>query len=906
MTTPATPRTPRTPRGAAVPRQRWSTATGGEVRAAEVVTVDGEPWVVALAGSVLQAADGSGRRRWWLPRRVVSRIIAAGELMGSGAPSILVRGTLRELVLLDARTGQTLWTWWAPDGTFINDAGAVLVLPAEAGARLLVAPIYGSTIEAFDLRADAPGRPAWTLQGTWDAGFGPSLIAADMDGTGVPRIVLSSRRGDVDRTHGGRHTTAQTVLGRRHGLLYQAVVDAADGTVLRETAWAPNPRGHRCARPYGLLTAVPFEPGGRPGIVMACCQVEEYLAVTRQLPDGTLERAWSRFVEKDWPNDRQELRVHPDSVRDLRRDGRPELVSSLWDGRRWRTSVQDLASGRDRAGDRLLDRVLWGCLATADGSMTLVVSQATSRPVRGPTTVELIDGASLEVVDRRRGAEVLVGAERLPAHVAFMADRRGLARVTVDAAQAVVVRDPGGALHAWLPDGRTGARSVRMGTARDGLVSGGVGWALVADRTGRIRRLGPPFGPADPGPGMRAHGRVAPIVASRDRAGAMVGVELPGARTRLFRPDAPGGASPGVVAGRQLALRLGADGDALVRAFTREEAGRTLLCIGSADGDTAPISVPLDAPLDRPVHWLADGSMVLTLRTGTHTLATEVREADGTRRWRLDAGAYLHGPAAVDLDDGPLVVLDDHGVLHAVDGAGPASGDPMPRPAVRWTRDWTAAYSQPIVGPFLAGGGMAILRANGIHGMELLDLTGRRRWRTEAPLWQYATGDAVVARAGGGWMLVAGRRDGRVDGIDTRDGRIAWSLPLTDALDDVALAAVDLDGAAEDGVVVGLPDGRLVALEALARGPAIRWTVRLAAGVGSIRALPRPAADRAPATALVVATVDGRVRLLDPSTGRPPPARHPGRDDRLHPPGVRALGGPPMGVTGLGPTTIEP
>ncbi|MFN8520142.1 MAG: PQQ-binding-like beta-propeller repeat protein [Chloroflexota bacterium] len=834
--------------------------------AAEVLTVDGEPLVVALAGTVLQAADATGRRRWWLPRRVVSRIIAAGELTGSGAASILARGTLRELVLLDARTGRTIWTWWAPDGTFINDAGAVLLLPAEAGARLLVAPIYGSTIEAFDLSAVDPGRPAWTLHGTWDAGFGPSLIAADMDGIGMPRIVLSSRRGDMDRTHGGRHTTAETVLGKRHGLLYQAVVDAADGTILRETAWAPNPRGHRCARPYGLLTAVPFEPGGRPGIVMACCQVEEYLAVTRQLPDGTLERAWSRFVEKDWPTDRQELRVHPDSVRDLRRDGRPELVSSLWDGRRWRTSVQELASGRDRAGDRLLDRVLWGCLSAADGSTSLVVSESTGRPVRGPTTVELIDGASLEVVDRRRRAQVLVGAERLPGHVAFMADRRGLARVTVDSSEAVVVRDRGGALHAWWPDGRTGSRSSRIGTARDVLVSAGVGWTLVADRGGRIRRLGSPFGPTDPAPGLRTHGRVAPVAATRDREGTTVSVELPGARTRTVRPTGPGALAAHTVVGRQVALRVAANGDVLARALTRDRGGRTLLCLETTHQGTEPVTVGLDAPLDRPVQWMADGSLLITLRTGTHTLATEVREGDGTLRWRLAAGAYLHAPAAADLEEGPLVVLDDHGILHAVDGAS-GSGQ---APILRWTRDWTAAYGQPIVGPFLPGGGVGILRANGIHGMELLDLAGRRRWRTEAPLWRYATGDAVVARASGGWMLVAGRRDGRLDGIDARDGRIAWSVPLTDALDDVALAAADLDGDGEDEVVVGLPDGRLVALGGLSHEPAIRWAVRLAAGVASIQALPaRPGAGE-PVTVLVVATVDGRVRLLDLPAGQRP------------------------------------
>lgn len=845
---------------AAKPRTRWSASTGGEVRAAQVVDVDGESWVVALAGTVLQAADPSGRRRWWLPTRPVSRLLAAGDLTGTGQPSILVRGTQRELAILDAHTGRTLWTWSSPEGTFVNDAGAVLLVPAGRGHRLFVAPIYGTSIEAFDLTGPDRIRHAWTLEGDWDAGFGPSLIAADMDGTGDPRIVLSSRRGDVDRTRLGRHTSAETVLGRRHGLLYQAVVDAAVGAVVREVAWAPNPRGHRCARPYGLLTAVPFARGERSGIVMASCQVEEYLAVTRQLPDGTLERAWSRFVEKDWPTDRQELRVHPDSVRDLRGDGRPELVSSLWDGRRWRTSVRELASGRDRAGDRLEHRVLWGCLAMEGGRSCLVVGESRQRSVGGPTTLELVDGDTLELIDRRRASEVVVGVDRPPLHVAFMAERRGVARLRTGETEAAVIRDRHGSLHAWWFDSATGAATVPIGGSRDMSVSAGTDWALVADMAGHVRGVGAPFGPGAGGAVMRTQGRVAAVVGACDAQGGVVGVELPGPRVRLVGAGPRHGRTGRARSGRQLAMRIGGDDRVLSLAFTRDVRGETRLHLHAPDGHVT--NVALGAPLDRPVHWMADGSMVLTLRTGTHTLMTELREPDGRLRWRLDAGAYLHGPASAMLADGPLIVLDDHGLLHAVDGMAVAPMDGVPRPVVRWRRDWTAAYSQPILGPFLPDGGMAIVRANGIHGMELLDLRGRRRWRIEAPLWRYATGEAVVARRGDGWVLVAGRRDGRLDGIDLRDGRVAWSLPLMDALDDIALAAVDLDADGQHEVLVGLPDGRLLALDGLEDLPSPRWASQMDAGVAAIVPLPVRSQTSHRSVAAVIATADGRVRLV--------------------------------------------
>ncbi|MBX3030674.1 MAG: PQQ-binding-like beta-propeller repeat protein [Chloroflexi bacterium] len=842
-------------------RRRWSMATGGDVRWARVLEVGGDRWIVALAGSVLQAADATGRTRWSLARRMVSRVIAAGDLTGDGDATILARGTQRELMLLDARTGTSRWTWTSPEGTFVQDAGAVLLLPLEVGHRLIVAPIYGTTIEAFDLVGDRPGRHAWTLAGTWDAGFGPSMVAADMDGDGSLQVVLSSRRGDVDRSRAGRHTSAETVLGKRRGQLYQAIMDAHHGTIRREVAWTPNPRGHRCARPYGLLTTTPTEPGGRPSIVLGCCQVEEYLAVTHQRSDGTLGRGWSRFVEKDWPHDRQELRVHPDSVQDLRGDGRPELVSSLWDGVRWRTSVQAVATGRDRAGERLADRVLWACLRRADGGIALVVGEARQRSVAGPTTLELVDGASLEVIDRRRGS-VLVGGGPLASHVAFMAERRDAARLSIGASEAVVVRDGRGALHGWWADGPSDGLVARVGGPRDVAVLGGPGGSLVADRDGRIRRLGPPWGPVDGPAGSRTRGRVAAVDATRDPTGVVLGVGMTGDRTWLGRPEAPPGtARARRSTGGQLALHVDDHGRVLRRASVHEAGGRNLLRILEREDGDEIAAVTLDAPLDRPVQWMTDGGALLTLRTGTHTLATEVREADGRLRWRLKAGAYLHAPACATIDETPLVVLDDHGVLHLVDG-GPVDGGPSATtPDVRWRRDWTAAYGQPIVGPFLAGGRMAILRANGIHGMELLDLAGRRRWRLEAPLWRYATGDAVIARSHGRWMLVAGRRDGRLDGIDARDGRVLWSRSLADGFDALALASADLHGSGEQVVLVGLPDGRLLMVEDPGGTSRTRALARLRAGIARIVPLPEPGGPRV--TSLVIVTVDGRVQLFD-------------------------------------------
>ena len=739
-----------------------------------------------------------------------------------------------------------------------------------------MAPIYATFIVCFDLVGRGPPVERWRLGGDWDAGFGPSPIAADMDGTGVPDLVLSSRLGSCDRTRAGTSTSSELVLGRRRGSLYQAVADLSTGHIRRSVAWAPNGRGYRCARPYGLLTALPFRRGSLPGIVLVCCQVEEYLAVTRRGSQGSLRPGWSRFLEKDWPRDEQELRVHPDSCRDIDGDGTPELLASLWDGSAWATLVLDPVAGAAEPRARLSDRVHWGTLDRVDGGATLLVSVAAQRRATVPSTLELVDGATYEVLDRLDGASVAVGpAERLRPDIAFMADRRGLTHLRASGADQAVIRLADGSLAAWSVD-VAGRPSVHgLGAADAVAVHGGTERPLLVQRTGEIRPLTWSATRAAwrTRQGMTATGRtVQPLVRATGSGpqlvvaladGSVVGGTIAGSSALYDRWQ---------VSGSHPAPIRSSDQEQLLVTSTSDGVARLRMHGGDRPLADPLMDLPLDAPLDRAPTPLPDDGIALTLRTSTHTLATEVREPDGTIRWRADTGAYVHPPAAGTLDDGHgVVLLDDHGVLRRFPAArsdaarrNGTGGDGAPAPAAAhhqtWQRDWTAAYSMPVIGPFLPDGRLGILRTNGIHGLELLDATGRRQWRTEAELWRYSAGRAAVARLPDGTSLVAHpRRDGIIDGIEVGTGRSRWELPVFDVLEHAALAAGDLDGDAMDELLVGLPDGRLLCLEGLGGPVRTRWTVEVGAGIVAVVIAD---IDGDGCSEIVVGTVDGRVRML--------------------------------------------
>lgn len=852
---------------AEAPRERWRLDTGADIRTVREVAVAASPWVIVLADSNLQAFDDAGDARWSRPTLPVSRLIAGGDLDGSGDGCLLVRTGSSTLVLLDAVDGHERWRWSAEPGTFIHDHAGVLLVPIEGGHRIVVCATYASHIEAFDLVGSGPPQQRWRLRGPWDPGFGPSIIAIDMNGDGQLELVLSSRLGDTDRTRDGRSSTAELVLGRRNGQLYQAVHSLEDGRLLDQVAYAPQSRGWRCARPYGLLAAAPGRPGELPAVAMVSCQVEEYLAVTRRTSSGGLARAWGHFVEKDWPVDERELRVHPDGLTDIDGDGRAELLVSLWEEGRWRTLVLDPMAGWNVPLAEIHDRVLWGCVARPDGTAAMVLSEEHARATGGPTVVEL-RGPGLELLGRRTATSIVISPDSpLPPGVAFMARRRSGAKVTLpDGREGMAIRrwheDRVTSIGLWCPD-LPGARPLTVARGDATRVDAAAGGVLVSRQDGSVLPVAVSSVDGVTGPGsrlasrrrgspLRARGRVAAPLVWHAPEGPMLGVDVAGGQVVVGRV-----VGSGTLRGRRVAR-----GRWVAPAGRRGRAAGLLL--GAADGRSVRWLDPrtpetqqpqadtadLDAPLVGAVMPMPDDRYVATLRTGVHTQATEIRTYAGERLVRLENGAYLHPPAVLELPDGPLVIIDDHGILIAIEPGG----------LERWRRDWTAAYSLPITGPFLGPGRQAVLRANGIHGLELLDARGRRRWRLEAPLWTYAAGAAAVFRLADGAHVVAQpRRDGKLEVITLSTGQNRWHLDLGNHIESASVTAGDVDGDGLDELLVGLPDGRLLCVADVEATPIIRWSVDLGAGVSDAFLA---VINRQGRTGIVVATSDGAVRIL--------------------------------------------
>jgi outer membrane protein assembly factor BamB len=796
----------------AAPAVAASVATGGAADEARVaLTADG--WLLLVrAGETLTVLDENGRTRWHDAGAGASRIVFAGELAG-GRYALYLAGT-RQLTLLDLEDGTRLWRWSAPIGSFLSPDGIVLV-ESDGRVRCSCFPVYTTAGVCFDLTD--PEQPArlWSVAygSRWDRGFGPNAIALPDGG-----LLLASRIGarydrDPDT---GRTTTAELVRGRSAGALYQAVLDADTGDVVTELRWRPDPDGYPYARPYGLLAA--HRDAVATTIVLASCQVEEFVAVT-ELRGRELRPLWSRFVEKDWPLDERELRPQTSSLTDVDGDGEPELVLGLWDGA-WTTWVLGLRDGFEDPRAQLPGRYFWGTVQSA-----LVTSDEPER------TPRCRDG--LVLVDFGRGTERRVAGVRpltLPgvrsgARASFMADHSDLA---VADGELVVVGANGG-----LDLIDSAARPKPFAPRAAGLaVAAPVVVAVDAD--GALQPVGA-------GWSVSVAGRApTPLLWSSTPVGPELVLDLAGGRIGGYDPLT--GERRWEVRGRLAALVAAPeplltvaerqdDGDAVV-VYARRPGGLAERWRCELGGEAAVALVPFGSPL----------AVVATVRTGTHTSRLVVASAAGTRFVR-DGGAHPAPPAIWARPDGDLVVVDDHGALSVF----------TPDGELVLEHDWFAAYSTPIPIPERD----AILRASATHGLALVRSDGSLAWRRELGLWRLFPGSsALLGPPGESWGVASAGVDGRVrvHELDTGRERATRRLPLPAA---PAVAAADLDGDGRDELLVGCADDRLRCLDGATLEE--RWSLRLDAPVGRLAIGDVDGDGLLDAAA---ATADGRVHVL--------------------------------------------
>ncbi|WP_238011666.1 PQQ-binding-like beta-propeller repeat protein [Dactylosporangium sp. AC04546] len=840
------------------PVERWHLDTGGDVRFARTVRVRGAASLLVQAGSTLAATRWDGTPIWRADTLGVTRVLHAGRFGRPEGWHALVTTDERTVVLLDLDTTEPVWQWSTEARANLAGPGASKVFGTPGALRWVCFPTYSTRGRCVEFTDPAHPRVVWDVDygDSYDAGFGPTVAVADMTGTGRSEIVLSSRCG----TGYASTDTEALVLGREDGRLYQAVLDADTGAVRLATSYRPDPGDYPCARPYGLLQPVPLDGDGRPGIVLVSCQVEEYVSVTGHSPAG-LDRAWGQFVEKDWPEDHRELRPQITSIADVRTAGRPDLVVGLWQDGRWQTLVLDLPAGPQTEPDRdslaewavaaLPGRYFWGCHdLNGDAIAELVVSRESARRPGSRTVLELVDGTTLQTLATLPDATLVTSSDSvLPEHVNFNADRRSPVEVRDASGTAglLVRRDDG--IHVW-----TGSTLRWLAGPQYARADWYEGELILSTADGQVSRCGPdllPTGQPVPAPGRFCQ----PLVWTRGHDPEVVtdlaGGEVTGAAPRRGEPGRLGNTwrVPGHLpalhrddGGTHRLVVSAVDNDSPAVIVHREP--------GGAGAEPTTIRLPAPAALALIPYGLAF-RLLANLHTGVHTAALATFADDGTQLWADPLhGGHPSRPGVVPLGgDAWLIAADDHGRLRLYDETG----------KIRAENDWTAAYTTPIAVPAPDGGTAALLRADGIHGLELIDLDGRTVWRVNTELWRYFPGRSALARAPepGRWLLGAVARDGEFVALDAATGAPRWRLDTGPTMPERAVAAGDVDGDGRDEFLVGTRDGRLLCL----RDGEVLWWKQFPAAVNN----PVLAdVDGDGLLELLLATADGKLRILVP------------------------------------------
>lgn len=839
---------------AAAPHEVWR--FGGNPNnfaALHPTTVNGRPAYLALAHDALRLLQPDGGVIWTQPKLGVTEIVAVDDFDGDGSPEALAVLGSADVALVDLRDGLVRWTWTAPTGSNVSSSASWKVWRHGREARFIVFPQNALRGIGLDLaRHSNHPTVVWDrayANAFWQ-GFGPHIVLADMDKDGVPDVVLAGKPG------------------------YAAVIDAGTGATKFDVHYEVTGGPGEIGRPYGLLTATDLDGDGFPDIVMVSCQVEEYLSVIHNEGGKSLRPVWSRFLEKDLPEDKLELRPNVTSVADLRGDGHKELVVGLFnvtgDGR-WHTVVIDPMKGFNSRLADWPDQYFWGCYdLDGDGLPAVITSTEHARKPAAASTLHAWDGRLLtEVATVPDAAFATTGGDPLGPDVGFMAIRntpRFFQGPTGELGLLLTRRDGKPTSSLW---------SMASGASRFADLPISPLASVVALSTGTRPAqldLGMPKLAA---PSVSVTG---PLIAQLNGR-PQLAVALSDGTTMIGEPDLThSGAfrSSHKIPGSMSACWLSPRGELTVATVTDDS---TVLLSHPGQADDQPTSIHLPHPMYRnsatrsgpTLLPFGDGDemkLFVGLQTGVHTMASALYDAAGRPLWTDEMeGPYPRLAAAAKLGkpDGPYsLVVDNHGKHLIYDMAGKST-----LIAHGWNntipgRGDGAKYVVPMVGPFAADGATRILMTSGLQAIETLDAAGKRlaKWDT-ASTYEFEWNGAAVARLrgpAGGWDLAMVTRDGLLYCVDVTTCKPRWTYDLHGkATVPINIVSGDLDGDGKDELLVGLPNGSLVAIADREGKPAELWHVELDAG---IREAILGDLDGDGRSEIVVETEEGSVRVF--------------------------------------------
>ena len=327
----------------------------------------------AYGGCVLRTEGATGAVIWKSAACGINAVGAVEDLDGDGLLEIVCSSGY-EVIVLAAESGALLMRHYVgfplSSGT---QASTILCHRFDRSSRgmHLVAPLMSAKeVLVFDFRGNRRGVLAHTL---WmNDAFHPTVAAADMDGDGVDELVVSKLCG-----------------------LY--IFDVLTGVMKRSVLWNSNGERHRT---YGLLQLVDIDGDGAREVVIVAERVARHISVLDNDGAGNLSLLWDRFIEFIYPEDTTELRHTGNSVSDVDGDGKPELVVSVFNGRkdgRWWLEVLDPRTGALKF--EMPDRYLWGVQdVNADGTSELLIGLERKRTPVPFSTVEIVSLIGLNPV----------------------------------------------------------------------------------------------------------------------------------------------------------------------------------------------------------------------------------------------------------------------------------------------------------------------------------------------------------------------------------------------------------------------------------------------------------------------------------------------------------------------------